>query len=235
MYEACTFSNVTVRGYINPTSVNGTNDLTGQYVFVDMKTAALNQVVNIAGAQTIAAAAAAQWATYPASASVNLNRHDLIFSENWKASVDPSSAALSFTFNGSPAFKYTPALAGSGTNAFISSFMVTTTNLQFVVSSAATNPPTMFMSLTLDAPVWVQQTPTTNWASGAYWNVWLPKLTNDAAFFRASVATNAPQPAKFEVNGKNLLAGITTNVLFFNGATTNTLHFTAGILTGVTP
>jgi len=234
--EPCWWTNVVIRGYVNNSVVGATNDLTDQNTFVSQLTTNANQVVNLAGAQTIATAAAGQWSTYPAVSGVDLNQKPLTMSPNWAASVETNTLALSFNFNGSPAFRYVPAASAvsGGMMTQIGGFTVTATNLQFSGSTTNTNSPNIWMTANLNPPVWIQRTTLTNYMTGTNWHVWTDKPTNSFAFFRASYSTNNA-PARFEVGDIAISADTSTNYIYFAYLTDPSASLPAGVLTNGSP
>jgi hypothetical protein len=208
--SGCSISNLVVYGYENIATSGATNDLAGQYLFVDMATGESRSVVNVAGAQAMIDASIRNWSLNPAVSPVDLNGNNLQFSPYWWTTLGADSS-LTFNFNGLPAFSFTPQLIGSGAQLLISAFSKTTTNLQFTVASAATNAPTLYFSPTIENPVWLPQTVITNWADGSNWHVWLALKTNAMGYFRATSITNG--------NSQEAVFYITASALKLNGIT----------------
>ena len=237
--EPCWWTNVVLLGYVNNSVVNATNDLTDQNVFVSQNSTNPAQVVNLAGAQAAAAAAAAQWSTFPAIGPVDVNKNNLTLSPNWMTSIDPTNLALAFNFNGSPAFRYTPAASAvnGGLKAQIGNMIFTATNLQFTGSSTNTNAPYIWMTANLNPQVWIQRTTLTNFMTGGTnWHVWTDKPTNSSAFFRASFGTNFAS-WRFEVGDVSITADTSANYIYFanlTDPTTNGVNGTNGVSPTVT-
>ena len=180
-----TATNVTVYGYVAPDNVGKTNDFGGQVVFADMKTGDVREIVNRAGAATIAANAAAQWASSPAVAPVNLNGYALTFNATWTA--QPIGSALDF----GGVLKLTPKITSSGSNAYIAGFTVTS-NLTFKIQANGSNTPSIFYCTNLISPSWSTLTQSSNWTSGGYFFITAAKPAAAQSFFKATatVATN---------------------------------------------
>lgn len=226
-------TNVTIYGYVAPEKVGNTNDFYGQVIFADMTTGAAREIVNRAGAQSIAAAAASLWSGSPAQSTVNLNGFPLMFNTTWTA----KGIGNALDFGG--VLNLAPAITASGSNAYIAGLTVTATNLNFKIQSNGTNTPTVFYITNLTQTPWLTLSASTNYTSGGFWFVTAAKPSSQQAFFKATatVTTNvatATVAGNLVVSGTisgQMAGGITTNLQFTFGTTrTNTLYFTNGIL-----
>lgn len=196
-----------VTAYVNTSIVGGTNDLQNQSLWVT-QTADARSVVNVSGAASIAAAAAANWSIYPATSAVNLGGNPLVLSPAWTAA--DSGGNLIYSANGTTFLTLTPPVV-AGAKPIIQTITKTGTNLTFKLTAATV--PTIQVSTNLSPATFANLSGQTNWQNGDFWFVSALCPQSDTAFFRASVA------------GTNTAAGIaafagkvTGNFIFTNAA-----------------
>jgi len=196
-----------VTAYVNTSIIGGTNDVQNCSLFVT-QTGDARSVVNVGGAATIAASAAANWSIYPATAAVNLGGNPLVISPAWTAA--DSGGNLIYSANGTTFLTFTPPVV-AGAKPVIQTITKTGTNLTFKVSAVTV--PTIQVETNLMPSAFANMAGQTNWQSGGFWYVSALCPQSDTAFFRAAVAgTNT-------VAGGAAFAGnVTGNFIFTNAA-----------------
>ena len=223
-------TNLTVLSYVNPATLQATNDFGGQVIYLDLRDTSSRSVPNI-GYVNFAASAASQsaamnWAKSPAVATVNLAGQTLALNSSW--TVTTVSNMVQFLAGGAAVMTLTPGVNSGALPSFLS-LSVTATNVLFKLSASVA--PSVQLSTNLGASAWISLAGQTNWFNAGSWFVSAPLPTNPAAFFRASIAGTNVTPATVTFNAAVNAGGVTTNLQFtFGTARTNTLYFTNGIL-----
>ena len=196
------FTNLIVNSFVNPSVIGGTNDLTSQTVLVTT-TADGRSAVSVTTAGGIASSAAAQWATHPATADVNLNGFAIVHSSRFKTVT--RTADLAIQADGADFETFTPAITG-GAAPFINQIsVVDKTNLIFKVSASESPGFRYLITAPTAAVTWTNLTLTTNWQSGGYYfaGATMPITGgNVACLFEASVSGTNTAAAKINAHAQ---------------------------------
>lgn len=198
---ADTYSNVTVYSYAETNLLGTTNDFTGQITLVTQISDS-RSAVSVAGADGIAAMAAATWSQYPAQANVNLAGDGLTFNGIW--SVNNPSNAFVLSGYGKSFLSLAPTIVSNTPPVMVS--VSVTTNIVLQIQSQI--PPTAQYATNLYGVVWASLPGQVTTLSGGYYYVTAPLVAGVTnIYFRAEIAGGTSSVAAVTISANTTITG----------------------------
>ena len=184
-------SNVLIYSYLNNSTIGVTNDLTDRVVKVATAVDPASPVT-LLQLQTSAASDANNWATFPATATPNLNGKGLAWNGTWKTRT--SNNVFIASANLADILTITSGSSSNGVAPVLNSITVVGTNVTLQISVASV-PTAQYNTNLTNTNGWTLLANQTNYQSLGYWYIQAPLPNTTNAFFRVYVSgTNTVLP-----------------------------------------